>query len=240
MKFRTISWGVIGAASLLLATAAQATTILSFDSENSLTGAPLPNTSVLDFNKITNTLSTAKGNDPQLVTIGALSGTPAIFTLSVVGNHDAQSTTVPFVGNLLTETFGSKTDQGSFSYTSVATGKVLLAGTFYGALISGYGGGVSGNLSNDYLTGGTITSLTTTVPGVNLGNLSTDAFVFSLGQIAPNLAISGNSLKGFDSFATGSFSSAVPEPASWGLMFLGFGAIGAMMRSARRKNAVTA
>jgi hypothetical protein len=34
-------------------------------------------------------------------------------------------------------------------------------------------------------------------------------------------------------------SSAVPEPATWAFMIVGFGAVGAAMRSARRKTKVT-
>ena len=35
---------------------------------------------------------------------------------------------------------------------------------------------------------------------------------------------------------TGSITSAVPEPATWAMMILGFGAIGSALRSKRRRN----
>ena len=54
--------------------------------------------------------------------------------------------------------------------------------------------------------------------------------------------------KGFSGFAefvpgngtfTPSLAGAVPEPANWALMIVGFGAVGAAMRGARRKPAAT-
>lgn len=38
----------------------------------------------------------------------------------------------------------------------------------------------------------------------------------------------------------GQISSAVPEPATWAMMIIGFGAIGSMVRASRRRNAVAA
>ena len=35
-------------------------------------------------------------------------------------------------------------------------------------------------------------------------------------------------------------SSAVPEPATWAMMIIGFGAAGSMVRTARRQNAFSA
>ncbi len=43
------------------------------------------------------------------------------------------------------------------------------------------------------------------------------------------------------SYATlSAFATAIPEPATWVVMFAGFGAIGASMRSARRKQSLAA
>ncbi len=41
-------------------------------------------------------------------------------------------------------------------------------------------------------------------------------------------------------YSTSVFAQAVPEPATWAVMFLGFGAIGATMRSARRRQVAVA
>ena len=38
----------------------------------------------------------------------------------------------------------------------------------------------------------------------------------------------------------GQISSAVPEPATWAMMIIGFGAVGSMVRASRRRNAVAA
>jgi hypothetical protein len=46
---------------------------------------------------------------------------------------------------------------------------------------------------------------------------------------------SGKSLSNFNASATGNFAAdAIPEPASWALMIMGFGGVGAMLRNRRR------
>lgn len=45
---------------------------------------------------------------------------------------------------------------------------------------------------------------------------------------------------GVDNVVFGDAPAGVPEPAAWGLMLMGFGGLGAMMRSARRKQVTTA
>ena len=40
--------------------------------------------------------------------------------------------------------------------------------------------------------------------------------------------------------ATFALSSAVPEPATWAMMIIGFGAVGSMVRTSRRRNAFSA
>lgn len=54
--------------------------------------------------------------------------------------------------------------------------------------------------------------------------------------VSPFQSVPGNSLR--DYVGEFSFSVAVPEPATWGMMILGFGAIGGAMRSSRRKTAL--
>lgn len=69
--------------------------------------------------------------------------------------------------------------------------------------------------------------------------LSPEAFGISLWDVV------GNGFSGFAQFAPGngtftpSLSTAVPEPATWAVMLVGFGAVGAAMRGARRKPAAT-
>lgn len=55
--------------------------------------------------------------------------------------------------------------------------------------------------------------------------------------VSPFQSVSGGSLR--DYVGEFSFSVAVPEPATWGMMILGFGAIGGAMRTNRRKAKVS-
>lgn len=63
------------------------------------------------------------------------------------------------------------------------------------------------------------------------------ATTIRLGLIDNTAVASGNDF-GVDNILLSTFSAAVPEPASWALMILGFGGLGAMMR--RRRTAAFA
>ena len=69
--------------------------------------------------------------------------------------------------------------------------------------------------------------------------LSPEQFGISLWPVV------GKGFSGFAEFAPGdgtfapSLATAVPEPADWALMIVGFGAVGAVMRGVRRKPAAT-
>jgi hypothetical protein len=88
------------------------------------------------------------------------------------------------------------------------------------------------------VSGDTITD-TVAISSLKNVTLSPEQFGISLWPVV------GSTFAGFSEFVPGngtftpSVAGAVPEPANWALMIVGFGGIGAAMRSARRKPAVT-
>jgi hypothetical protein len=90
-------------------------------------------------------------------------------------------------------------------------------------------------------------TFTSDIPGL-VNGLVNESFSFGLTGIpnrSPNtgISVSGGHLKNFTAqSASGSFDAqiAVPEPATWGLMLVGFGGMGALLRNRRRTAAVAA
>lgn len=125
------------------------------------------------------------------------------------------------------------------------TGANLLSGTIgsaRGAVIGG--SGTSGNLTSSTGPGRTVTF---TSDFLDFTNVVANDLSLSLTSITPSLAAgAGQSLNSFHASSTGSFSSdpapvpvvSVPEPATWGMMILGFGVVGAGLR--RRRIAIAA
>jgi hypothetical protein len=183
--------------------------------------------------------------DPALATLAFL---PATFTLdATISNALAHAVTQS--GPQWTET----NLDGHFSFiysgatTNIATpsGNVhlvhgvtnLLSGVFTDAFIQGAGG--SGSINETSITGGTLTftsgveHFTNLIPG-------SEAYAFNLLAVSPAFgALSHKALNSFRANGGGNFSmlQAVPEPATWGLMIVGFGGLGVM---ARRRRASTA
>lgn len=134
----------------------------------------------------------------------------------------------------------------SFTYTGLAplhvyhstylTGANLLTGTFDGFDIQGKTKSTSGGLSGS--TGGGATLIYTSDFLNFTKTIDRDA-AFSLTGINPSLgAATGDALHSFKSNGTGAFSTdqhvfitaKVPEPATWTMMILGFGMLGAAVR----------
>jgi hypothetical protein len=122
-----------------------------------------------------------------------------------------------------------------YGSTFVTTGSNLLTGTYTNSWIQGAGGTGSNNLG--VTNGGHFLTLTSDyepflnrVPG-------TEEFAFNLLGVEPNFgAEPGAALRSFRANGGGNFSfRAVPEPAAWALMLVGFGGIGALLRSRRRQ-----
>lgn len=157
------------------------------------------------------------------------------------------------------QTLGSFTLQsnltGSFSFLSnsaitanginYAAGSNLLSGTFNDVSISGQSNSSSASYNGSTTSGATILY---TSDFVTFANGSNYDLSISLTSLAPLLfAQSGRSLRSFEAYSTGSFSSdpsptanAVPEPSVWGLMIVGFGLVGVAARRRNTAGALTA
>ena len=129
----------------------------------------------------------------------------------------------------------------------------LFSGTFSNAWIQGQGGvgGIDVTIANNGSAtfSSSIYDLSKFVPHtdeytLSLGTASLTSVDPSTGcdKLGHNCSHVGTTgLKAFRSFATGDFqAAAVPEPATWGLMLVGFGGMGAMLRNRRRMAAVAA
>ena len=170
-----------------------------------------------------------------------LKNLPALFTFdaTAASGNPADKDTV-------TGTYAQPGLNGSFSFIySGATGLVdgfhlthnenLLSGVFTNAWIQGAGGSGSTNVTFD--NGGTLV-LTSAVDPLHVA-LDSEEFAFNLLAVSPHFTASkGKALSSFKANGGGNFSAAsVPEPATWGLMIVGLGGAGAMLR---RKRATTA
>lgn len=157
------------------------------------------------------------------------------------------------------QTVGSFTVQnnlvGGFSFRSInaisvgntvyAAGSNLLSGTFNDVSISGQTNASAASYNGS--TGGGSTILFTS-DFVTFAPNSDFDFSISLTSLAPLLfANPGASLRSFEAYSTGSFSSepaplvnGVPEPSVWGMLIVGFGLVGVQVRRRRLATTVVA
>jgi hypothetical protein len=138
--------------------------------------------------------------------------------------------------NVLNTGFGTSLTNahpGSYSYT----GELTAAGLLAGLNANGAGAAWSGDWFSHDTVGGVDTCYVTGTAGCVFGSKGAGLFVG--GQTSPyfhsdgGLQLRANELM---LAATGATNGAVPEPATWLLMILGFGAIGGAMRSRQRQN----
>jgi hypothetical protein len=163
------------------------------------------------------------------VTVDDAGGTLA-FTVDLFDNlrfrdaQDANHHSFSFSLGGLSATIGSITDNGVGTFTALSPGPFNESpfGTFQFALecdtgcVPGYNAAAPSQLSFVVTGAGalTVNSLT--------GN---DGVLFTADVVAPS---------GFTGNVGGGGGGGVPEPATWGLMLLGFGGMGAMLRNRRR------
>lgn len=204
------------ASAVAMAPAANAATLLTFGQAGQ--GSPITATTNGAQTQTTIAASNIAIDITQL--FGSSAATlPAFLTLNAVSSSAATST-MGFIGQMY---------NGSFSITNGTTN--YLSGTFTGATF-GTGGAAT-------LSGSQPTFNVTFTSNYFLGVNPDRAVSFSFANVAPNLGICGTTICGFTSSVSGTFSgNPVPEPATWAMMMLGFGAMGAMIR--RRKTTTSA
>ncbi len=168
--------------------------------------------------------------DPAFAAFSALSGT----TFTLLGTADLGSGgSLVNNGTTLTE----KGINGNFEFKNGST--VLIGGNFTNAWLQGSIGGNSANFNN--ANGGSVVFYSD-IAGL-LDGLSDDSMGFTLTGLtglSTGIQSTGGHLKSFGSnTVAGSFDAtgSVPEPATWGLMIMGFGGVGALLRSRRRQAA---
>ncbi len=171
-----------------------------------------------------------------------IDGTTGVALLTFTGSSTvAPYTAGPYkIQDTISGTFSIEGLDGSHGND---TGVNILSGSFSEILLSGLTGSKTAAVTAD--TGLSPPSSVTYASDVftGLAGGGTDnAFTLSIGNLDNAIGLNGSgNLKTFSGVPTGSFSSAaavVPEPAAWGLMLVGFGAVGAMIR--RRKPVIAA
>lgn len=132
--------------------------------------------------------------------------------------------------------------------TVYAAGSNLLSATFSQAAIVGQRSGTSGSISASSTNPANTISYTSDFlsfdPAASLDFSLSLTSITSVLQATPTNGIPTRALRTFRALSTGSFSSepapivtAVPEPAVWGLMIVGFGLVG--LQSRRRVRSVS-
>ncbi len=199
------------------------------------------------------TTSTATGTSAGATAVHFSFLDPALADLMFVPAQFLLNTTVAS-GNPATFTAGPNTwtqtnVNGGFSFiytgadhvfgsTLVHQNANLLSGTFTDAWIQGNGGTGSINLSVG--NGGLFNSLTSDFEQFTNLTPGSQEFALNLLGVTPAFgANAGKALKSFRANGGGNFSfeAGVPEPATWGLMIMGFGGVGAMIRRRRQSTA---
>jgi hypothetical protein len=186
--------------------------------------------------------------DPATFMAGQLNQIALPDTL-LIGVGDTVDLTITFTGGatfslansgtlwtgLLSDTAGSVTTDGVLSFIG---GSANLMTTSSVTQNNGYAHAGNQYGPSDYLTSGTDVSFTGIEQVFTI--TSNDAFVYLDGTPFPAgpdpRAYSGAFFyyQGTDAGGT----SAAPEPTSWALMLVGFGAVGGAMRSRRSKTAI--
>jgi len=179
-------------------------------------------------------------DDPNLVNLkaslfltGTAINTPTVYDgatfkqVNVNGSFD-----VIYTGNTARYLNGVKVASGG---TLVTKNSHLLTGTFTNAWLEGSGG--AGSFDIDVSNGGHAIFASPYDPFTHI-DPDSESFSIHLGANAPGFGAKTpgvTAMKTFRANGGGNFSDvALPEPSSWALMIMGFGGVGAVLRSRRR------
>ena len=235
-------------ASVAAATSASAVEFAVFNPEPSATGG------VVNF---------AEDSTGHLTSVSTSTPTEFMFDLTPLSDFGNLDTTFNFSA---TETgaameFGGAVIEapftGSFDYTyagptvtqdgiTLNTGDLLLHGDFTNATFLAVPSASGGGLTDDSIVGDVTYS--SAIPAADLPLAATgESFTLGFIDISPVVAIQSDLLREFEAVGDGKFSSdltgggggmGTPEPATWALMLVGIGGIGASLR--RRNRVATA
>jgi hypothetical protein len=237
MKNQTITaLGFSAAVTLVMIAPAHATTFADYDASNAAANLFWTETAGVGV------LSTHAGTLTSFAfltpALSAVDSVPALFSLSAVSSAPAQSFPGVTVEPGLSGSF-------SFSYEGASplhvgsktfvTGANLLSGTFSGAEIEGQTGGSTASVQNEIITGGAVSYTSAFTDFAPTGDKALSIELTSVSKFS----VSKGELNSFSGVSTGSFASAVPEPATWAIMLTGFGGLGAAMRSNRKRVAAS-
>jgi len=235
---------VFGVGAALLLAAAPASAITTFADFSPATNAP--NIFYVGAEDGSGTLSSVD----QLVHFaflnpdGSVSGTSFDAIMNLTATTGAATVTgggalalLPVTNGTLTFTSATPVSWGGHTGTNLLS--VDFSGGFLSAILGGstanYGNSTppfSVNFTSDFLDFSTSTARDLAL-AINAINPSVG---FAFGGTRLNMGtMSGN----FGSDATAGNPQGVPEPGSWALMFAGFGLVGSMLRSQRRRTEVT-
>lgn len=204
-------------------------------------GATAPGTRNVSFSFLQTSIAPFVTNAVAAFTLNAsVANTPAnlssgfLIQPDIAGSFSFKSTTAITIGA-----------------TTYAAGSNLLSGTFSQATIFGQRGGTSGSFSAS--SADPLDTISYTSDFLTFDPSSSLDFSLSLTAISSVLlAVSNNgtpvrALRTFRSLSTGSFSSdpapivtAIPEPAVWSLMIVGFGMVGLQTRRRGQHTTVAA
>ena len=167
-------------------------------------------------------------------------------TFTIHGTITNSPATFDAVHGTYTQSVGTVANPGTFSfiYTGPTGGGLvnnenLLSGTFVNAWIQG--SGTQGGFAETMANLGTVT-FTSAYENFLHSVVADNGFTIDL-SLPHNQSIVSSlpgtrALKSFNASAGGRFSDnvlSVPEPATWAMMLIGFGGMGAMLRSRRRQ-----
>jgi len=215
IKTRVLTGAALAAVAVIASGAASAATVLT-DSMGQLVIDPTTSTgslsasTTLSYNNVTGAFNYLIVNNPTSKESGSVAATSGA---SVV---DYEFTIATPVDLLYGQTLNTVTGNHKLLGGATLQLKDLTAGVDLTPVIGFSGSGT---------TSGYTVNLTST----------TDVYALEVSGLVPARTGTTATSKYDVEYSPSVFAQAVPEPATWGVMLLGFGAIGASLRTSRRK-----